>query len=49
MISDKLFRSKNVATRKHYVDLVESAEAEGVRVVIFSSLNPSGERKQFKI
>lgn len=44
MISDKLFRAKNVATRKKYVGLVEQAEKAGVKSVIFSSMNPSGER-----
>jgi protein pelota len=44
MISDKLFRAKNVSTRKHYVGLVEQAENDGVASIIFSSMNPSGER-----
>lgn len=44
MISDKLFRAKNVATRKIYVNLVEKAERDGIEVIIFGSMNPSGER-----
>lgn len=44
LISDKLFRSKNVGTRKQYVGLVERAEKGGVKTIIFSSTNPSGER-----
>jgi len=42
MISDKLFRAKNVALRKHYVGLVEKAEKTGVKVIIFGSMNSSG-------
>jgi stalled ribosome rescue protein Dom34 len=45
MISDRLFRSKNVATRKYYVTMIEKAEREGIKTVIFSSMNPSGESK----
>jgi len=44
LISDKLFRAKNVATRKVYVSLVERAERSGVEAVIFGSMNPGGER-----
>ena len=44
-VSDKLFRAKNIATRKLYVDMVETAERDGVTAMIFSSMNPSGERK----
>lgn len=43
LISDKLFRSKNVATRKNYVKLIEQADRDGIKTVIFSSMNPSGE------
>lgn len=46
LISDKLFRAKHVATRKHYVKLIEAAEKEGIKTVIFSSMNPSGESNQ---
>ncbi len=44
LISDKLFRAKNVAVRKAYVHMVEVAERNGLQAVIFSSMNPSGER-----
>ena len=44
MISDKLFRAKNLVTRKAYVSLVDKAERLGVSTMIFSSMNPSGER-----
>lgn len=45
LVSDKLFRAKNVATRQSYVALVDLAERMGVSTMIFSSMNPSGERK----
>jgi protein pelota len=45
LVSDKLFRAKNVATRQSYVALVDLAEKMGVATMIFSSMNPSGERK----
>ena len=45
LVSDKLFRAKNLATRKLYVNMVERAEREGITTMIFSSMNPSGERK----
>eukprot|EP00347_Sterkiella_histriomuscorum_P014183 403361845 len=44
LISDKLFRAKNVATRKLYVGMVEEAERNGLKNIIFSSMNPSGDR-----
>eukprot|EP00352_Strombidinopsis_acuminata_P006185 CAMPEP_0176371174 /NCGR_PEP_ID=MMETSP0126-20121128/24512_1 /TAXON_ID=141414 ORGANISM="Strombidinopsis acuminatum, Strain SPMC142" /NCGR_SAMPLE_ID=MMETSP0126 /ASSEMBLY_ACC=CAM_ASM_000229 /LENGTH=85 /DNA_ID=CAMNT_0017730523 /DNA_START=841 /DNA_END=1098 /DNA_ORIENTATION=+ len=42
LISDKLFRSKNITTRKHYVSLYEKANKNGVKAIIFGSMNPSG-------
>jgi protein pelota len=45
LISDKLFRAKNISTRKLYVGMVESAERNGIKSVVFSSMNPSGESK----
>ena len=44
LISDHLFRSKNTTTRKEYVKLSESSERNGIKVVIFSSNNPTGNR-----
>lgn len=45
LISDHLFRSKSNATRKLYVDLAEKAERNhGIKVVIFSSMSPAGQR-----
>ena len=47
LVSDKLFRAKNLATRKQYVSMVESAERNGISTMIFSSMNPSGESNLF--
>jgi protein pelota len=47
LVSDKLFRAKNITTRKLYVKMVDRAEREGVTTMIFSAMNPSGERKIF--
>ncbi|MFH4975740.1 hypothetical protein AB6A40_002449 [Gnathostoma spinigerum] len=44
LVSDSLFRSKNVDERKKYVALVESVKAQGANVLIFSSLHVSGEQ-----
>jgi protein pelota len=43
-VSDKLFRAKNLATRKVFVSMVERAERDGMTAIIFSSMHPSGER-----
>ena len=42
LISDKLFRAKNVTTRKLYVSMVDTADKYGIKSLIFSSMNPSG-------
>ena len=44
MLTDALFRSTNIATRKSYIDLVEEARKNDVEVKIFSSLHVSGKR-----
>ena len=44
LISDHLFRSKNIGTRKEYVKLSEDSEKNGIKVVVFSSNNPTGNR-----
>ncbi|KAI6187512.1 Protein pelota-like protein [Aphelenchoides besseyi] len=44
MISDLLFRSRNIQQRKKYVYLVEQAREQGVTVMIFSSMHVSGEQ-----
>eukprot|EP00002_Diphylleia_rotans_P003804 TRINITY_DN1269_c0_g1_i4.p1 TRINITY_DN1269_c0_g1~~TRINITY_DN1269_c0_g1_i4.p1 ORF type:complete len:394 (+),score=98.42 TRINITY_DN1269_c0_g1_i4:77-1258(+) len=44
LISDKLFRSTNIARRKEYVALVEGVKGKGGKVVLFSSLHVTGEQ-----
>lgn len=45
LIADSLFRSKNIETRKKYVQMVDEAEKQaGVNCVVFSSQNQSGSR-----
>lgn len=44
LVTDELFRSAVVATRRRYVALVEEVKAVGGRVHIFSTLHPTGER-----
>lgn len=44
LISDHLFRSKNIQVRKQYVAVAEDAEKNGIKVSIFGSQNPSGQR-----
>eukprot|EP00051_Salpingoeca_urceolata_P005141 m.70664 g.70664 ORF g.70664 m.70664 type:complete len:389 (+) comp14083_c3_seq1:97-1263(+) len=44
MITDKLFRSKDVAERRRYVQLVDSVRDNGGQVRVFSSLHVSGEQ-----
>ncbi|CAG8458065.1 91_t:CDS:10 [Ambispora gerdemannii] len=43
MLSDELFRSADIATRKKYIELVKSIRSNGGKVLIFSSLHVSGE------
>ncbi|KAK1271024.1 hypothetical protein QJS04_geneDACA007472 [Acorus gramineus] len=44
LITDALFRNSDVATRKKYVELVESVKDKGGNVHIFSSMHVSGEQ-----
>lgn len=44
MITDELFRNQDLATRRKYVDLVESVRENGGQVRLFSSLHVSGEK-----
>ena len=44
LVSDKLFRSKNIEMRKFYVGLHDKALRDGINVVIFGSMSPSGIR-----
>lgn len=45
LITDALFRSADVATRKRYVKLTETVKESGGDVKIFSSMHVSGERE----
>lgn len=42
LVTDELFRSSDIATRKKYVQLVESVRENGGQTFIFSSLHISG-------
>lgn len=44
LISDTLFRSKNLNERQHYVNLVDAVRANEGDVKIFSSLHTTGEQ-----
>jgi len=44
LITDELFRSRNIQERRKYVDLVEGVRENGGEVRIFSSLHVSGEQ-----
>lgn len=44
LVTDSLFRSSDIATRKSYVFLVDGVRAQGGNVYIFSSLHVSGQR-----
>lgn len=44
LITDELFRNQDIATRRKYVDLVESVRDNGGTVRLFSSLHVSGEK-----
>ncbi|KAI8982685.1 pelota-like protein [Pilobolus umbonatus] len=44
LLTDELFRSSDIATRKQYVALVEAVRAQGGLVYVFSSMHPSGEQ-----
>lgn len=46
LVTDELFRSSNVKTRRAYVDLVESVRENGGQVYIFSSMHVSGQQLQ---
>lgn len=49
LISDSLFRSKELSERKRYVSIVDKVRENSGQVKIFSSLHVSGERKWFEI
>lgn len=46
LVTDELFRSSDIATRKQYVTLVEQVRENGGKVYIFSSLHVSGTQLQ---
>jgi protein pelota len=46
LVTDQLFRSSSIKTRKLYVKLVESVRANGGEVYIFSSMHVSGQQLQ---
>jgi len=46
LVTDELFRSSSVATRRNYVDLVEQVRANGGTVYVFSSMHVSGRQLQ---
>lgn len=46
LVTDELFRSSNVKTRRMYVDLVESVRENGGQVYVFSSMHVSGQQLQ---
>ncbi|TPX30163.1 hypothetical protein SmJEL517_g06207 [Synchytrium microbalum] len=44
MVTDGLFRSADVPTRRKYIDLVERVQAQGGTVQVFSTLHVTGEQ-----
>jgi protein pelota len=44
LVTDELFRSSDVKTRREYVNLVEEVRANGGQVYIFSSMHVSGQQ-----
>lgn len=46
MVVDSLFRNANVALRKQYIDMVDTAKDQGATFHVFSSQHVSGEQLQ---
>ena len=46
LVTDQLFRSSSVQTRRSYVDLVEAVRANGGTVYVFSTMHVSGQQLQ---
>ena len=44
LVTDKLFKAKDYAKRRAYIDLVDSVREHGGQVFIFSSLHVTGEQ-----
>ena len=42
MLTDSLFRSDDISTRKNYIKLSDEAKTQGAEVLVFSSLHESG-------
>ena len=42
LISDKLFRAKDVEKRKYYVNMHDRAKRDGLSIVIFGSMSAAG-------
>ena len=42
LISDKLFRAKDVEKRKYYVSMHDRAVRDGLKVVVFGSMSAAG-------
>lgn len=46
LVTDELFRSADLKTRRQYVQLVESVREKGGQVYVFSSMHVSGQQLQ---
>eukprot|EP00930_Biecheleria_cincta_P049875 TRINITY_DN35079_c0_g1_i1.p1 TRINITY_DN35079_c0_g1~~TRINITY_DN35079_c0_g1_i1.p1 ORF type:complete len:403 (+),score=108.16 TRINITY_DN35079_c0_g1_i1:46-1254(+) len=46
MVTDSLFRNANVALRKQYIEMVDTAKDQGATLHVFSSQHVSGEQLQ---
>ena len=44
LLSDKLFRAKNVEQRKYYVKIYDQATRSGLNVVLFGATNAAAQR-----
>ena len=44
MLTDSLFRSDDIALRKHYISLSKEVKSQGGEVLVFSTLHESGEQ-----
>lgn len=44
LISDHLFRTKDFKKRRMYNEIAEEVKKYGGKVIVFSSLHPSGEK-----
>jgi protein pelota len=44
LLSDKLFRAKNIEQRRFYVKMYEQAHRDGLEVVLFGATNAAAQR-----